>query len=125
MSGKQASPKLLSFHLKIVLAAESRPRTTRQLDFSQWFWYTASMTTAQARRLRVGTRVKFTPQPVSLVLYSARFCGLPPGTVGTVTKVSFGYEKKSFLPGPGGGLLYVDWGDYSTCGVAAGDVERA
>jgi len=80
------------------------------------------MDVSEAKRLRVGTRVKFEPSAASAVLYSRAPAS---GSVGTVTAVSFGASKrKSYLPGPGGGLLYVDWEDVGVCGVGAGDVER-
>jgi hypothetical protein len=81
------------------------------------------MTPEQAKRLRVGTKVRFNPTPASHALYSR----CPSGFVlGEVTTVPFGGGvRKSFLPGPGGGLVYVNWSDIGVCGVSAFDVERA
>lgn len=81
------------------------------------------MTTQQAQRLKVGTKVVFSGSPAG---YSV---APPTGTRGTVTTVPFGGGvRKSYLPGPGGGLLYVAWDDAPhhqlVCGVGAGDVER-
>ncbi len=77
----------------------------------------------QAKRLRVGTKVKFSPNAASLMLYSRHPAV---GAVGEVTTVSFGGGvRKSYLPGPGGGLLYVSWSDIGVCGIGAGDVEKA
>jgi hypothetical protein len=76
-----------------------------------------------AKRLRVGTKVRFNPNPVSFGLYSH-----PPivGDVGKVTSVPFGGGvRKSFLAGPGGGLLYVAWEKSGVQGVSAIDAERA
>jgi hypothetical protein len=72
-------------------------------------------------RTKVGTRVRFRPNPVSLALYSN-----PPaiGEEGEVTTTSFGAGgKRSFLKGPGGGLLYVKWDRLGTMGVSPRDVE--
>lgn len=80
------------------------------------------MTNDQAKRTRVGTKVRFNPTPASLCLYSK-----PPrtGEVGVVTTVPFGGGvRKSFLPGPGGGLLYVNWETTGVQGVSSVDVER-
>jgi hypothetical protein len=74
-------------------------------------------------KTRVGTRVRFQPTPASLPLYSN-----PPaqGEEGEVTTVSFGGGvKKSFLPGPGGGLLYVKWDRIGVQGVSPIDVVKA
>lgn len=51
-------------------------------------------------------RVVFAPNPVSLALYTR-----PPayGTKGKVIKMPLPGGRRTFLPGPGGGLLYVQW----------------
>jgi hypothetical protein len=72
-------------------------------------------------RTRVGTRVRFVPNPGSYLLYSN-----PPeeGEEGTVTTVSFGGAgKRSSLKGPGGGLLYIEWDKHGHMGVSPRDVE--
>lgn len=71
-------------------------------------------------RTKVGTRVRFRPNPVSLALYTN-----PPaiGEEGEVTTTSFGGSRRSFLKGPGGGLLYVKWDRLGTMGVSPRDVE--
>jgi hypothetical protein len=71
-------------------------------------------------RTRQGTRVRFNASRASLVLYTR-----PPeigeeGTVGTMP----GFGKRTYLPGPGGGLLYVDWDNSGMIGVSPNDVER-
>jgi hypothetical protein len=72
-------------------------------------------------RTRVGTRVRFVPNPGSYLLYSN-----PPeeGEEGTVSTVSFGGAgKRSSLKGPGGGLLYIEWDKHGHMGVSPRDVE--
>jgi hypothetical protein len=71
-------------------------------------------------RTPVGTRVRFTPNPASLLLYSK-----PPesGEEGAVTTVSLGAGKSSFMRGPGGGILYIKWKKTGVQGVAPQDVE--
>lgn len=71
---------------------------------------------------REGARVKFLPTPASLALYS------PPtptiGATGSVTSVPFGGGvRRTFLPGPGGGLVYVKWDDFGVMGVSSTDIE--
>lgn len=81
-------------------------------------------------RTRVGTRVRFTPNPASYALYC--HCGEPScnndppeiGEEGTVATVSFGGAgKRSSLKGPGGGLLYIEWDEHGYQGVSPRDVE--
>lgn len=71
--------------------------------------------------VREGTRVFFEPTPVSYALYSK-----PPrrGMAGTVTSVSFGGSRRTYLPGPGGGLVYVKWDDGSFQGVSSLDLVK-
>ena len=76
---------------------------------------------AVSKNVRAGTRVRFVPSEASYVLYSQ-----PPelGATGTVTTVAFpGGKKLSYLPGPGGGLVYVKWDAGFTQGVSAFDLE--
>jgi hypothetical protein len=76
---------------------------------------------AIGKRARVGTRVRFAPTAASYPLYNSP---PPVGAEGTVTEINFGGgQKKSFLPGPGGGLLYVDWDGYGMQGVSPIDLE--
>jgi len=81
------------------------------------------MTTTQAARQRVGTRVRFEPSPVSRACYSGWIPAT--GAIGTVIRVSFGSHWRTFLNGPGGGLLYVNWGEnFGIQGVSAWDCQR-
>lgn len=77
------------------------------------------LVTANGRRgvPRVGTRVRFDPDPVSLAMYSHPPRTGEEGTVSTVAGVSGPY-----MPGPGGGLLYVDWDESAFQGVSLWDV---
>lgn len=74
-------------------------------------------------RTREGTRVRFEPIPASYALYSS-----PParGATGSVTTVSFGGGggRRTHLPGPGGGLVYVKWDDGSFQGVSSIDLVK-
>jgi len=76
---------------------------------------------AVSPRTRKGARVTFNAHPGSLVLYSQH----PElGEQGTVTTMP-GFGKRTYLPGPGGGLLYVDWDQAGTIGVSPNDVDKA
>lgn len=69
-----------------------------------------------------GMRVRFEPNPVSLLLYTN-----PPrkGATGTVFSVPFGGGvRRTCMPGPGGGLVYVKWDDHPQMGVSPIDIER-
>lgn len=68
----------------------------------------------------VGKRVRFKPNAVSLAMYSA---APAPGTMGKVVAVSLGSKKATYLPGPGGGLVYVDWDTIGVMGVSPIDLE--
>jgi hypothetical protein len=69
-----------------------------------------------------GLRVVFSPHPVSRVLYSYRVPD--PGTRGTVTAVRAAGELRTFISGPGGGLVYVEWdADGLVCGVSLRDLK--
>lgn len=81
----------------------------------------APMSKPYPRAPKEGTRVVFRPSGASLALYSH-----PPqvGEAGVVTAVNLGGGKRrTFMPGPGGGLLYVKW-DHShmSNGVSLSDV---
>ena len=69
-----------------------------------------------------GLRVVFSPNPVSCVLYSY---GVPePGARGTVTTARTAGGLRTYLDGPGGGLVYVEWdGDGLVCGVSMRDLK--
>jgi hypothetical protein len=68
-----------------------------------------------------GLRVVFSPDPASRAMYSYR---VPePGPRGTVTTVRTAGSVGTYLPGPGGGLVYVRWdGDGLVCGVSMWDL---
>jgi hypothetical protein len=73
-----------------------------------------------------GTRVVFAPGPVSGALYSTRPSY---GSRGVVVSVPLPGGKRTFLAGPGGGLLYVKWEGYASngsrvCGVSPRDCYR-
>ena len=72
-------------------------------------------------RIKEGTRVEFRPTPASLALYSD-----PPsiGALGRVSSVSTGRGKRTSIPGPGGGLVYVKWDDGSFQGVSSLDLVK-
>jgi hypothetical protein len=72
--------------------------------------------------MRAGTRVSFRPTAPSRALYS--YPVPPVGACGTVTPVSFGGFSRTWLRGPGGGLVYVQWDSGPFCGVSRRDVER-
>lgn len=70
--------------------------------------------------MREGTRVRFQPSPVSLALYSYP---VPlPGTLGTVRPLFSAGGLRTSLPGPGFGLVYVEWDDGLFIGVSRRDV---
>jgi len=68
---------------------------------------------------RVGTRVRFEPTPVSLALYTQ---APQPGSEGSVVPMP-GFPKQTFMPGPGGGLVYVRWDDGDVLGVSPNDLK--
>lgn len=74
-----------------------------------------------SQRTKEGTRVRFVPNPISLRLYSK-----PPalGEEGVVTTAQLPGGRRTFLPGPGGGLLYVQWDRMGTMGVAPIDLVK-
>ena len=69
---------------------------------------------------RVGQRVVFQPNAVSLAMYSS---APAPGSHGSVVAVSVGSKKVTYLPGPGGGLVYVNWDDTGVMGVSPIDLQ--
>jgi hypothetical protein len=67
-------------------------------------------------RTRLGTRVRF-------IGHSFGYSNPPEkGEEGIVTYMP-GYKPKTYLPGPGGGLLYVKWDNLGVMGVSPNDVE--
>ncbi len=73
---------------------------------------------------REGTRVRFQPNPVSFALYGSKTP--KPGEEGAVTTVNVGGPKKlSYMPGPGGGLVFVKWDTFGVMGVSPIDIVRA
>lgn len=68
----------------------------------------------------VGTRVRFEPTRASLRLYSQHPAV---GEEGSVTKMP-GFGSRTFLPGPGGGLLYVKWDRSGTIGISPIDLSK-
>ena len=73
-------------------------------------------------RIPAGTRVVVKANPASRALYS----GLPEdGSEGEVSAVSFGSTKRTFLPGPGGGMVYVKFDNGEFMGVSPKDLDKA
>jgi hypothetical protein len=69
-----------------------------------------------------GLRVVFSPNPVSRVLYS--YSVPEPGTRGTVTAVPSAGSVRTYIPGPGVGLVYVEWDvDALVCAVSPRDLK--
>ncbi len=69
-----------------------------------------------------GLRVVFSPNPASLALYSYR---VPErGAHGTVTAVRTAGGVRTYLDGPGGGLVYVRWDGHGlVCGISMRDLK--
>ncbi len=69
-----------------------------------------------------GLRVVFSPNPVSRALYSYR---VPvAGARGTVTAARTAGGVRTYIGGPGGGLVYVRWDpDGLVCGVSMRDLK--
>jgi len=69
-----------------------------------------------------GLRVMFSPNPATRALYSYR---VPvAGACGTVTAVRTAGGVRTYLDGPGGGLVYVRWDpDGLVCGVSMRDLK--
>ena len=73
-------------------------------------------------RVTSGTRVVVNANPASRTLYT----DLPAdGEEGVVTPVSFGTTKRTFMPGPGGGLVYVKFDNGEFMGVSPKDLDKA
>ena len=69
-----------------------------------------------------GLRVVFSPNPVSLALYSYRVPEA--GARGSVTAAHTAGGPRTYLDGPGGGLIFVKWdGDGLVCAVSMRDLK--
>ena len=77
---------------------------------------------------REGTLVKYTMTPWERVYHATSdYAGKPPknGEIGRVAGMSFGSRgKKTFLAGPGGGLVYVQWPSIGMKGVPPSALTR-
>lgn len=73
------------------------------------------------KRFSEGTRVVFRPTPAARMMYES---APPTGAEGTVVAINTGTGFSTMMPGPRGGLVYVDWDGYRVEGVFANDVER-
>lgn len=73
-------------------------------------------------RSPAGTVVVLKANPAARALYT----GLPPnGTQGKVSPVAMPGGKKTYLPGPGGGLIYVAFDNGEFMGVSPNDLDAA
>ena len=82
----------------------------------------ASIVAKVSPKSPVGTRVVVNANPASRALYDH----LPPdGSEGSVQAVAMPGGKKTYLPGPGGGLLYVSFDNGEFMGVAPIDLDKA
>lgn len=69
-----------------------------------------------------GLRVVFSPNPVSLALYSHRVPEA--GARGSVTAAHTAGGLRTYLDGPGGGLVFVEWDrDGLVCAVSMRDLK--
>lgn len=67
---------------------------------------------------REGTRVRFNANPAAMMLYRSGSPSAPRhGEEGSVTSIPVGRGSRTCMPGPGGGLVYVDWENAHTQGV--------
>jgi hypothetical protein len=68
-----------------------------------------------------GKRVRFVATPAAMGLYHSSSSYAPPppkaGEEGTITSLPTGRGRSTCMPGPGGGLVYVDWDHAHTQGV--------
>lgn len=71
---------------------------------------------------RAGAKVCFRPTAASLALYET---APHPGTMGTVVAIPVGGKRVTMLPGPGGGVLYVEWDGFGVVGVFPSDAKPA
>ena len=69
-----------------------------------------------------GLRVVFSPNPASGMLYSYRVPEA--GARGTITAARIGGSVRTYIAGPGAGLVYVEWdGDGLVCAVSLRDLK--
>jgi hypothetical protein len=69
-----------------------------------------------------GLRVIFSPNPVSRVMYSYRVPDT--GARGTVTAARTAGGMRTYMDGPGGGLVFVEWDtDGFVCGISMRDLK--
>lgn len=76
---------------------------------------------------REGVRVQYTPNAVDYYIDVSAAKGRPhpkPGDTGTVRAIPVGLGKATRLPGPGGGLVYVDWDTTGVQGVSPNALTR-
>lgn len=74
---------------------------------------------------REGTRFRFVPNATSYSMYSVEHRHLLPrsGTIGKAVKMNLGSRtRQTCLPGPGGGLIYVQFPS-GTIGVSKYDLQ--
>lgn len=70
---------------------------------------------------RKGSRVTFLPNPAARMFYDSR--SPDDGATGTVTDLPVGGGRRTCMPGPRGGLVYVNWDDGSVEGVFRADLK--
>ena len=70
-----------------------------------------------SKSTRLGTRVRFVGHSFAYTSPPAK------GEEGNVTYMP-GYKPRTYLPGPGGGLLYVKWDRIGVMGVSPNDLEK-
>ena len=69
-----------------------------------------------------GLRVVFSPNPASRMMYS--YCVPEAGACGTITAARVGGSVRTDIPGPGPGLVYVEWdGDGLVCAISLRDLK--
>jgi hypothetical protein len=68
-----------------------------------------------------GLRVVFSPDAISHAAYSHPTPGA--GARGTITSVRLGGGLRTYVDGPGGGLVYVEWDDGLVCGIGMRDLK--
>lgn len=80
-------------------------------------WSLNTRTESVSKGTRKGARVRFTGLRA---FYSHSPAVGEEGTVGTMP----GFGSRTYLPGPGGGLLYVNWDESGMIGVSPNDLEK-
>jgi hypothetical protein len=67
-----------------------------------------------------GLRVTFAPAPDAAYAYAVP----PPGTCGTLAEVRVGRAQRTYLGGPRGGLVFVEWdSDDPVCAIGMRDLK--